>query len=49
VERTDIKAAMVFCLDCADAGAEIVETLVDALTLSETPVPLKIARCVDKV
>jgi len=46
VERADIKAAMVFALDCADAGAEIVETLADALTLPETPVPLKIARCV---
>uniref|UniRef100_A0A6S8KMZ3 U2 snRNP-associated SURP motif-containing protein n=2 Tax=Dunaliella TaxID=3044 RepID=A0A6S8KMZ3_DUNTE len=44
VERADIKNAMVFALDCADAGAEIVETLTDALTLPETPVPLKIAR-----
>lgn len=44
VERADIKAAMVFALDCSDAGAEIVETLSDALSLPETPIPLKIAR-----
>jgi hypothetical protein len=35
---------MIFALDCADAGAEIVETLGDALTIPETPIPLKIAR-----
>jgi len=44
VERADIRTAMIFALDCADAGAEIVETLADALSLPETPVPLKIAR-----
>jgi U2-associated protein SR140 len=44
VERADIRTAMIFALDCADAGAEIVETLGDALTIPETPIPLKIAR-----
>ncbi|GFH30522.1 uncharacterized protein HaLaN_29394, partial [Haematococcus lacustris] len=44
VERADIRTAMIFAVDCADAGADIVETLSDALTLPETPIPLKIAR-----
>lgn len=44
IERADICAAMVFAIDNADASGEVVETLSDALTLAETPVPLKIAR-----
>ncbi|DBA82509.1 TPA: hypothetical protein ACH3X2_000737 [Trebouxia sp. C0005] len=44
VERKDICDAMIFALDNADSAFEIVEILTDALTLSETPIPTKVAR-----
>mmetsp|Transcript_11620 Transcript_11620/g.26100 ORF Transcript_11620/g.26100 Transcript_11620/m.26100 type:complete len:390 (+) Transcript_11620:1-1170(+) len=44
VERQKIKECMGFCISKAAASAEIVETVTEALTLSETPVPKKIAR-----
>ena len=33
---------MVFALDNADACGEVVEVLYEALTLAETPVPIKV-------
>eukprot|EP00198_Chlamydomonas_reinhardtii_P008180 XP_001697517.1 predicted protein [Chlamydomonas reinhardtii] len=44
VERSDICDAMMFCLSAADACGEIVDILAESLSLSETAVPLKIAR-----
>jgi U2-associated protein SR140 len=44
VERADIRAAMVFALDHANCAAEISECLVSSLTLTETPLHLKISR-----
>ncbi|KAL4450080.1 hypothetical protein ABPG77_010749 [Micractinium sp. CCAP 211/92] len=44
VERADVCAAMAFALDNAESAGEVVEILSDSLTLSETPIPLKIAR-----
>ncbi|KFM28327.1 U2 snRNP-associated SURP motif-containing protein [Auxenochlorella protothecoides] len=42
--REDICAAMMFALEMADSAAEVAEILSDALTLPETPIPLKVAR-----
>ncbi|KAM0853915.1 hypothetical protein ACQ4PT_050755 [Festuca glaucescens] len=42
LERSQIKAAMGFALDNADAAAEIVEVLAESLTLKETPIPTKV-------
>ncbi|KAK7265432.1 hypothetical protein RJT34_33052 [Clitoria ternatea] len=44
LERSQIKEAMGFSLDNADAAGEIVEVLTESLTLKETPIPTKIAR-----
>ena len=44
VDRHNICEAMVFILDHADCAADVAKALVEALTASETPVPLKIAR-----
>ncbi|XP_061352824.1 protein RRC1 [Gastrolobium bilobum] len=44
LERSQIKEAMGFSLDNADAAGEIVEVLTESLTLRETPIPTKIAR-----
>jgi len=44
VERGSIRAAMLFALDHAPAAAEISDTLVQALTLRETPAAIKVAR-----
>ncbi|XP_057419830.1 protein RRC1 isoform X2 [Lotus japonicus] len=44
LERSQIKEAMGFALDNADAAGEIVEVLTESLTLRETPIPTKIAR-----
>ncbi|KAI3505503.1 hypothetical protein L1887_27634 [Cichorium endivia] len=44
LERTQIKEAMGFALDNADAAGEIVEVLTESLTLKETPIPTKVAR-----
>ncbi|GMH20336.1 hypothetical protein Nepgr_022177 [Nepenthes gracilis] len=44
LERSQIKEAMGFALDNADAGGEIVEVLTESLTLKETPIPAKVAR-----
>ena len=44
VERSSIRNAMLFALDHAAAAAEISDTLVQALTLRETPVAIKVAR-----
>ncbi|KAF2287287.1 hypothetical protein GH714_039545 [Hevea brasiliensis] len=44
LERSQIKDAMGFALDNADAAGEIVEVLTDSLTLKETPIPTKVAR-----
>lgn len=45
VEREDLETAMLFVLDHADSAAEIAQCLTDSLTLSETPLHLKVARC----
>ncbi|KAA0064881.1 protein RRC1-like isoform X1 [Cucumis melo var. makuwa] len=44
LERSQIKEAMGFALDNADAAGEIVEVLTESLTLRETPIPTKVAR-----
>ncbi|KAG2700356.1 hypothetical protein I3760_07G226800 [Carya illinoinensis] len=44
LERNQIKEAMGFALDNADAAGEIVEVLTESLTLKETPIPTKVAR-----
>ncbi|XP_057549682.1 protein RRC1-like isoform X1 [Amaranthus tricolor] len=44
LERSQIKDAMGFSLDNADAAGEIVEVLTESLTLKETPIPTKVAR-----
>lgn len=44
LERAQIKEAMGFALDNADAAGEIVEVLTESLTLKETPIPTKVAR-----
>lgn len=43
-DRASIREAMVFALDNADAAADVAELLADSLTLSETPVALRVAR-----
>ncbi|XP_076945071.1 protein RRC1-like isoform X2 [Bidens hawaiensis] len=44
LERIQIKQAMGFALDNADAAGEVVEVLTESLTLKETPIPTKVAR-----
>ncbi|KAH6760716.1 RNA recognition motif protein [Perilla frutescens var. hirtella] len=44
LERCQIKDAMGFALDNADAAGEVVEVLTESLTLKETPIPTKVAR-----
>ncbi|CAH9116846.1 unnamed protein product [Cuscuta epithymum] len=44
LERRQIKDAMGFALDNADAAGEVVEVLTESLTLKETQPPSKIAR-----
>uniref|UniRef100_A0A2P2MP22 RNA recognition motif-containing family protein n=3 Tax=Rhizophora mucronata TaxID=61149 RepID=A0A2P2MP22_RHIMU len=44
LERSQIREAMGFALDNADAAGEIVEVLTESLTLKETPIPTKVAR-----
>ncbi|KAL3342134.1 hypothetical protein AABB24_026252 [Solanum stoloniferum] len=44
LERSQIKAAMGFSLDNADAAGEVVEVLTESLTLKETPIPTKVSR-----
>ncbi|XP_064998975.1 protein RRC1-like [Musa acuminata AAA Group] len=44
LERSQIREAMGFSLDNADAAGEVVEVLTESLTLKETPVPTKVAR-----
>ena len=44
VERCSIRAAMLFALDHAAAAAEISDALIQALTLRETPIAVKVAR-----
>ncbi|XP_076955818.1 protein RRC1-like isoform X2 [Bidens hawaiensis] len=44
LERIQIKEAMGFALDNADAAGEVVEVLTESLTLKETPIPTKVAR-----
>ncbi|CAI5480552.1 unnamed protein product [Closterium sp. Yama58-4] len=44
LEREDICTAMAFALDHAEAATDIVEVLIESLTLLETPIPLKVAR-----
>ncbi|KAH6782174.1 RNA recognition motif protein [Perilla frutescens var. frutescens] len=44
LERCQIKEAMGFSLDNADAAGEVVEVLTESLTLKETPIPTKVAR-----
>lgn len=41
-ERADVREAMVFAMDNADAAAEVVDTLAEALSLPETPLPIKV-------
>ena len=44
VDRASIREAMAFALDNAEAAGEVAETLAEALSLAETPVPTKVAR-----
>ncbi|ERN19817.1 hypothetical protein AMTR_s00064p00173090 [Amborella trichopoda] len=44
LERSQIKEAMGFALDNADAAGEVVEVLTESLTLKETLIPTKVAR-----
>lgn len=44
LERNQIKEAMGFALDNADAAGEVVEVLTESLTLKETSIPTKVAR-----
>lgn len=44
LERADIEEGMAFALDHADAARDVVDVLTEALTLSETLVPIKVAR-----
>ncbi|XP_042485174.1 protein RRC1-like [Macadamia integrifolia] len=44
LERSQIKEAMGFSLDNADAAGEVVEVLTESLTLKETLIPTKVAR-----
>lgn len=44
LERGQIKEAMGFALDNADAAGEVVEVLTESLTLQETPIPTKVSR-----
>ncbi|XP_033517092.1 protein RRC1-like isoform X2 [Nicotiana tomentosiformis] len=44
LERSQIREAMGFALDNADAAGEAVEVLTESLTLKETPIPTKVAR-----
>ncbi|XP_010278203.1 PREDICTED: protein RRC1-like isoform X2 [Nelumbo nucifera] len=44
LERSQIKEAMGFALDNAEAAGEIVEVLTESLTLKETPIPTKVSR-----
>lgn len=44
IEREGIEEGMSFALDHAEAAHDVVEILTEALTLSETPVPMKVAR-----
>ncbi|XP_057520149.1 protein RRC1-like isoform X2 [Amaranthus tricolor] len=44
LERSQVKDAMGFSLDNADAAGEIVQVLTESLTLKETPIPTKVAR-----
>jgi len=44
VERQKIKDAMAFALDHADVSQDVVQIITESLTLSETPIPSKVAR-----
>ncbi|KAG8381938.1 hypothetical protein BUALT_Bualt05G0024700 [Buddleja alternifolia] len=44
LERSQIRDAMGFALNNADAAGEVVEVLTESLTLKETPIPTKVAR-----
>ena len=44
LERSSIREAMAWCVQRSAASDEIAETLTDALTLKQTPVPKKLAR-----
>ncbi|KAH0923403.1 hypothetical protein HID58_023421 [Brassica napus] len=44
LERSQIKEAIGFALDNADAAEEVVEVLTESLTLKETSIPTKVAR-----
>lgn len=44
LERGDIEEGMAFALDHAEAACDVVDILAEALTLSETPVAMKVAR-----
>mmetsp|Transcript_3799 Transcript_3799/g.6509 ORF Transcript_3799/g.6509 Transcript_3799/m.6509 type:complete len:840 (+) Transcript_3799:199-2718(+) len=44
MERADIRRGMAFALEHSNAAQDVVETLVESLTLTETPIPTKVAR-----
>eukprot|EP00240_Pyramimonas_obovata_P002804 CAMPEP_0118921002 /NCGR_PEP_ID=MMETSP1169-20130426/411_1 /TAXON_ID=36882 /ORGANISM="Pyramimonas obovata, Strain CCMP722" /LENGTH=760 /DNA_ID=CAMNT_0006861649 /DNA_START=161 /DNA_END=2439 /DNA_ORIENTATION=+ len=44
MERADIRRGMAFALEHSHAAQDVVETLVESLTLTETPIPTKVAR-----
>lgn len=42
--QTAVADAMVFCLEHAESGEEIVECIAESLSIQSTPLPKKIAR-----
>ena len=44
MERSQIREAMIWCVDHAESAEEISDCLCESLTITETPFPLKIAR-----
>ena len=44
LERSDIEEGMMFALEHAESAKEVANILTDALTVSDTPVTMKVAR-----
>ena len=44
-ERINIGDAMVWCLDHADNSEEVVECIMESLSILQTPIPKKVIAC----
>lgn len=44
MERSKVREVMIWCIDHSDSAEEVSDCLCESLSLSETPLPLKIAR-----